>query len=118
MQPFGWNFVHNNSGHTHTHTHTQTHKTNCNENITPPRFRGGLIKLSMSMFMAISMSISMSINSKAYKFRSWIEKKKFLNFISFHCVNFILQSTSKKDCGCWNIQGDLFKHNDETKSTH
>ena len=40
MHPFGWNFVHKNSGHTDRHTDTQT---NCNENITPPRFRGDLI---------------------------------------------------------------------------
>ena len=43
MHPFGWNFVHKNSGHTHTHTHRHTDtQTNCNENITPPRFRGGV----------------------------------------------------------------------------
>ena len=30
-------------GHTHTHTHTQTDtQTNCSENVTPPRFRGGV----------------------------------------------------------------------------
>ena len=41
VHPFGWNFVHKNSGHTHTQRHTDT-QTNCNENITPPRFRGGV----------------------------------------------------------------------------
>ena len=48
MHSFGWNFVHKKrAGHTdrqtdrHTHTHTQT---NCSENITPPRFRGGVKK--------------------------------------------------------------------------
>ena len=30
--------------HTHTHTHTQTDtQTNCSENITAPRFRGGVM---------------------------------------------------------------------------
>ena len=44
VHPFGWNFVHKKrAGHTHTHTHTDT-QTNCSENITPPRFRGGVIK--------------------------------------------------------------------------
>ena len=38
VQPFRWNFVHKQS-RTHTHTDTQT---NCSENITPPRLRGGL----------------------------------------------------------------------------
>ena len=44
VHSFRWNFVHKKSGHTdrHTHTHTDT-QTNCNENITPPRFRGGVI---------------------------------------------------------------------------
>ena len=43
VHPFGLNFVHKKcrtDTHTHTHTHTQTHWS---ENITPPRFRGGLI---------------------------------------------------------------------------
>ena len=40
VHPFGWNFVHTKSGHTDTHTDTQT---NCSENITPPRFHGGVI---------------------------------------------------------------------------
>ena len=40
---FGWNFVHKNSaGQTHRQTHTQS---NCSENITLPRFRGGIKKL-------------------------------------------------------------------------
>ena len=45
VHPFGWNFVHKNiRTDTHTHTHTQTDtQTNCSENITPPRFRGGVI---------------------------------------------------------------------------
>ena len=43
VHPFGWNFVHKQSW-THTHTHTDTHtQTNWRENITPPRFRGGVI---------------------------------------------------------------------------
>ena len=47
VHPFGWNFVHKKC-RTHrqtdrqTDTHTDT-QTNCNENITPPRFRGGVI---------------------------------------------------------------------------
>ena len=41
VHSFGWNLVHKNSWtHTHRHTHTQT---NCSENITPPRFSGGVI---------------------------------------------------------------------------
>ena len=41
---FGWNFVHKKSGHTDTQTDRHTHtQTNCSENITPPRFRGGVI---------------------------------------------------------------------------
>ena len=43
VHPFGWNFVHKNPGHSHTQTDTQT---NCSENITPPRFRGGVKKSS------------------------------------------------------------------------
>ena len=39
--PFGWNFVHKQSSDKHTDTHTQT---NLNGNITPPQFRGGVIK--------------------------------------------------------------------------
>ena len=47
MHPFGWNFVHKQrAGHTDRQTHTHTHtQTNCSENITPPRFRGGVIKI-------------------------------------------------------------------------
>ena len=56
VHPFGWNFVHKKTvdtqtdrqTDTHTHTHTQT---NCSENITPPRFRGGVIKLNRTEFM-------------------------------------------------------------------
>ena len=44
--PFGWNFVHKKCWtHRHTDTHTHTHtdtQTNWSENITPPRFRGGV----------------------------------------------------------------------------
>ena len=48
VHPFGCNFVHKNfrthrQTDTHTHRHTDT-QTNCSENITPPRFRGGVIK--------------------------------------------------------------------------
>ena len=43
VHKFGWNFVHKKrAGHTHRQTDTQT---NCSENITPPRFRGGVIIL-------------------------------------------------------------------------
>ena len=42
VHPFGWNFVHKNFW-TDTHTLTDT-QTNCSENITPPRFRGGVKK--------------------------------------------------------------------------
>ena len=50
MHPFSWNFVHKKSGHTDTLTDTtDTHidrqtytKTNLSENITPPRFQGGV----------------------------------------------------------------------------
>ena len=50
---FGWNFVHkkcrthrHTDTHTHTHTHTHTDtQTNWSENITPPRFRGGVKNL-------------------------------------------------------------------------
>ena len=43
----GWNFVHKKTVDTQTHTHTLTHththtQTNCSENITLPRFRGGV----------------------------------------------------------------------------
>ena len=52
VHPFGWNFVHKNSGHTHTQTHRHTYtQTNCNENITPPRFRGG-VKMFTFEFLA------------------------------------------------------------------
>ena len=46
MYPFGWNFVHKKrAGHTHRQTDRQTDtQTNCSENITPPRFRGGIKK--------------------------------------------------------------------------
>ena len=40
VHPFSCNFVHKKHWtHIHTDTHTQT---NCSENITPPRFRGGV----------------------------------------------------------------------------
>ena len=39
VHPFGWNFIHKKC---RTHRHTQP--TNCSENITPPRFRGGVKK--------------------------------------------------------------------------
>ena len=43
MHPLGWNFVHKKSGHTDRHTHRRTHtQTNWSENITPPRFCGGV----------------------------------------------------------------------------
>ena len=42
VHSFGWNFVHKKrAGHTHTDT-----QTICSENITPPRFRGG-VKLKL-----------------------------------------------------------------------
>ena len=53
VHPFGWNFVHKNSGHTHTHTHTHRHtdtQTNCNENKTSPRFRGNVKKYAENYF--------------------------------------------------------------------
>ena len=40
VHPFGWNFVHKNI-RTDTHTQTDT-QTNCSENVTPPRFHGGV----------------------------------------------------------------------------
>ena len=41
VHSFGWNFVHKKRAR---HTDTQTHTlTNWSENITPPRFRGGVI---------------------------------------------------------------------------
>ena len=44
VHPFGWNFVHKKTVDTQTDTQTHTHtQTNCSENITPPRFRGGVI---------------------------------------------------------------------------
>ena len=43
VHPFGWNFVHKKrTGHTHRQTDTQT---NCSENITPSRFRGGVMNV-------------------------------------------------------------------------
>ena len=53
VQSFGWNFVHKKrAGHTDrqtdTHTHTDT-QTNWSENITPPRFRGGVKTYSSSV---------------------------------------------------------------------
>ena len=41
VHPFVWNFVDKKTVDTQTHTHTHT-QTNCSENITPPRFRGGV----------------------------------------------------------------------------
>ena len=42
---FGWNFVHKKC-RTHRHTDTQT---NWSENITPPRFRGGIKKAGIKL---------------------------------------------------------------------
>ena len=46
VHPFGWNFVHKENRTqrlTDTHKNRHTHKeTNCSQNITPPRFRGGV----------------------------------------------------------------------------
>ena len=64
VHPFGWNFVHKNSGHTDTQTHRQTDRqththtdtqTNWSENITPPRFRWG-VKIEMGNFFYIRLS--------------------------------------------------------------
>ena len=42
------------AGHTDTHTHRDT-QTNCSENITPPRFRGGVITRDSSFFNPIQV---------------------------------------------------------------
>ena len=49
VHSFGWKFVHKKrAGHTHTNTHRQTDtQTNWSENITPPRFRGGVTTKSI-----------------------------------------------------------------------
>ena len=61
VNPFGWNFVHKKrAGHTdtqtdrHTHTHTQT---NWSENITPPRFRGGVKKVHWVLKVCIPICV-------------------------------------------------------------
>ena len=54
---------------THSHTHTYTHREkNCNENITPPRFRKGVIILQEYNHTSIS-ALSYSVGSW---FVAWI----------------------------------------------
>ena len=65
--------------HTHTHTHTQT---NWSENITPPRFRGG---------------VKMSIILPLLFFSSWqcvfvLSQNDTLPKISWHCTAFFTVS--------------------------
>ena len=51
VHPFGWSFVYKQRAwhtHTHTHRHTDRHihtQTNCSENVTPQRFRRGVIRM-------------------------------------------------------------------------
>ena len=59
--------------HTHTHTHTDT-QTNWSENITPPRFRGGVInkyqwtkKAFLKEPFRISMFYCMTIDEDYYQ---------------------------------------------------
>ena len=45
VHPFGLNFVNKKTSDTYTHRQTDTQtdtQTNCSENITPPRFHGGV----------------------------------------------------------------------------
>ena len=56
VYPFGWNLFTRKEPDTHTHTQTDRHtdtQTNCSENITPPRFRGGVKMLILSLSSSI-----------------------------------------------------------------
>ena len=51
----------------HTDTHTHTHRqTNCNENITPPRFRGGVIKKVLLIRKKILRGCELARNGSQY----------------------------------------------------
>ena len=66
VHTFGWNFVHKKN-QTHRQTDTQT---NCSENITPPRFCGGVIKIGRNWFLC---------QFKASWLYFWIQKRKIQN---------------------------------------
>ena len=77
--------------HTHTHTHSQTDRqTNCSENITYPRFRGGVnIKGKKTHF-----TMDMSFNQKSFFFHfctiHWYDRSNQNYHWKFHIQMYVI----------------------------
>ena len=85
--PFGWKFVHKKCPthrQTHTHRHTDT-QTNWSENITPPRFRGGVTKNTWQnlhfFIICVKQTLMMQITHK--RKNSMRKKQTFFQSLLF-----------------------------------